>query len=71
MSNTIFLRLEGRITSVIGSYKQNPLMVTGLGDDIQFEDLMMIVDQKKVSILKIPLKLLPKRKINLNKHVLH
>ena len=46
-SNTAFFRLDGRITFVISYHKQNPLMVIGHDDDIKFEDLMMIVDQKK------------------------
>lgn len=45
-SDTVFLRLEERIMSVIGFHKQNTLMITVLDDDIKSEALMT-VGQKK------------------------
>lgn len=69
--NTDFLRLEERITSVIGSHKQNPLLNTELDDDIQFEALIMTVDQNKGKRSRNPIKIVTKEKMNLQKHILH
>ena len=46
-------------------------MNTELDDDIQFEALIMTVDQNKGKHSRNPIKIVTKEKMNLQKHILH